>query len=76
MNLTSDSRTHIERLEYLSEIPTGFPVPRVPTAFVVDLSDPKFNLLDDDGNLFGVDVLVSGQVNYSFPPGNSYGFNK
>jgi hypothetical protein len=71
MNLTSDSRTHIERLEYLSEIPTGFLVPRVPTAFVVDLSDPKFNLLNDDGNLFGVDVLVSGQVNYSFPPGNS-----
>ncbi|KAJ6614279.1 hypothetical protein B0H10DRAFT_2436035 [Mycena sp. CBHHK59/15] len=66
MNLTSDSRTHIERLEYLSEIPTGFPVPRVPTAFIVDLSDPKFNLLDDDGNLFGVDVLVSGQDNDSW----------
>jgi hypothetical protein len=67
INLTRDSRTHIERLEYLSEIPARFPVPRVPTAFVVDLCDPKFNLLDDDGNLFGVDVLVSGQVNY-LPP--------
>ena len=48
MNLTCDYRTHVVRMEYLSEVPTGFPVPRKSPAFVIELSDPKFNIFDDN----------------------------
>ncbi|KAJ7210287.1 hypothetical protein C8J57DRAFT_1257203 [Mycena rebaudengoi] len=60
------------RIEYLSEIPTNWPVPRpdVPTAFVVDLSAKKFELYDDDGKLIPVDCLVRRQDNDSWR-GNS-----
>ncbi|KAJ7130976.1 hypothetical protein C8R46DRAFT_1235973 [Mycena filopes] len=63
---TSNARTYVERMEYLTELPSGFPVPRVSTAFVVDLSDPKFNILDNNGNLISVDVLVAGEDNDSW----------
>ena len=32
----------VKRIEYLSEIPYIFPIPKVPTAFIVDLQDEKF----------------------------------
>ena len=32
----------VKRVEYLSEIPYAFPIPKVPTAFIVDLQDEKF----------------------------------
>ena len=58
-SFTSDARTYVEHMEYPTELPTGFPVPRVSTAFVVDLSDPKFSILDNTSNLLSVDVLVA-----------------
>ncbi|KAJ7199781.1 hypothetical protein GGX14DRAFT_401075 [Mycena pura] len=60
-SFTSDAHTYVEHMEYLKELPTGFPVPRVSTAFVVDLSDPKFNILDNKGILLSVDVLIAGE---------------
>ncbi|KAF7371564.1 hypothetical protein MVEN_00011700 [Mycena venus] len=65
-SFTSDARTSVEQIEYLSELPTLWPVPRVRTAFVLDLSDPKFNILDENGSFIPVDVLVSGQDNDSW----------
>ncbi|KAJ7725532.1 hypothetical protein B0H16DRAFT_1718490 [Mycena metata] len=47
-SFTSDARTYVERMEYLTELPTGFPVPRVRTPFVVNLSDPKSDIFDED----------------------------
>ncbi|KAJ6582744.1 hypothetical protein B0H10DRAFT_2198444 [Mycena sp. CBHHK59/15] len=65
-----DARTHVERMEYLTELPSMWPVPRVATAYVVDLSDPTFNLVDNAGNLIPVDGLVKRQDNDSWH-GNS-----
>ncbi|KAJ6543436.1 hypothetical protein DFH09DRAFT_1282498 [Mycena vulgaris] len=65
-SFTSDARTRVEQIEYLSELPTLWPVPRVRTAFVLDLSDPKFKIPDENGSLIPVDVLVSGQDNDSW----------
>jgi hypothetical protein len=60
-SFTSDARTFIERIEYLSEIPSALPVlPR--TALVINLSDPKYNIFDDTGNLIPAEMLVSDQV--------------
>ncbi|KAJ6619092.1 hypothetical protein B0H10DRAFT_2371246 [Mycena sp. CBHHK59/15] len=69
-SFTSDAHTHVERMEYLTELPSMWPVPRVATAYVVDLSDPKFNLVDNAGNLIPVDGLVKRQDNDSLH-GNS-----
>ncbi|KAJ6555921.1 hypothetical protein B0H19DRAFT_1292773 [Mycena capillaripes] len=41
--LTADICSHVERLEFLTEIPTFWPVPRVPTVFIVDLSHAKWD---------------------------------
>ena len=35
----------MKRIEYLSEIPYIFPIPKVATAFIVDLQDEKFFIL-------------------------------
>ncbi|KAJ6580603.1 hypothetical protein B0H10DRAFT_1962514 [Mycena sp. CBHHK59/15] len=60
-NLTSDSRMYVENIEYLTEIPSVWPVPRVPTAYVVDLSAEKFRIYEG-GKLLPVDILIGQQV--------------
>ncbi|KAJ7452009.1 hypothetical protein FB451DRAFT_1283418 [Mycena latifolia] len=66
-SFTSDQRTYVEEIEYLTELSSGYPVPRVPKAFVIDCSDPKFNVLDKHGNLLPVDVLIiKGEDNDSW----------
>ncbi|KAJ7741845.1 hypothetical protein B0H16DRAFT_1861601 [Mycena metata] len=40
----------VRRVEYLTEIPSYFPVFREPTAIVIDMRHEKFNFYDTDGN--------------------------
>ncbi|KAF9489003.1 hypothetical protein BDN71DRAFT_1512533 [Pleurotus eryngii] len=48
----------VDRTEYLSEIPSYWPVPRIKTAYVMDLRDPKFDFCDAKGNLLAADALI------------------
>lgn len=52
----------VDSIEYLSDLPSYFPIPRDKRAFLVDLSDPKFNLYDNDGKLLSVDALIKSSV--------------
>ncbi|KAJ7663311.1 hypothetical protein DFH06DRAFT_1395515 [Mycena polygramma] len=65
-SFTSDARTFVERIEYFTEIPSVMPVPRRRTAFVLDCSAPKFDILDEHGTLIPVEVLAKGQDNDSW----------
>ncbi|KAJ6550772.1 hypothetical protein DFH09DRAFT_1086398 [Mycena vulgaris] len=65
-SFTSDARTYVDHMEYLTEIPSVLPVP---TAYVFDLSAAKFNLVDST-HLIPVDGLVKSKVNDSWT-GNS-----
>jgi len=40
----------VKRVEYLSEIPYIFPIPKVATAFIVDLQDEKFLIPKSEGD--------------------------
>ncbi|KAJ6625163.1 hypothetical protein B0H10DRAFT_1942752 [Mycena sp. CBHHK59/15] len=62
--LTSDLCSHVEQLEYLTEIPTFWPVLRVPTAFIVDLSHPKFDEYLDEK--YTVDAMLKDKDNNSW----------
>jgi hypothetical protein len=43
------------------------PISETPTAFVIDGSDPKFNIRDKHGNLYSIDALIKNKVSfYSF----------
>ncbi|KAF9492465.1 hypothetical protein BDN71DRAFT_1433241 [Pleurotus eryngii] len=48
----------MDRTEYLSEIPSYWPVPCIKTAYVVNLWDPKFDFCDAKGNLLAADALI------------------
>ncbi|KAF8161444.1 hypothetical protein B0H34DRAFT_840756 [Crassisporium funariophilum] len=48
----------VEVVESLSELPSYWPVPREKRAYVLDLSDPKFNLYEKNGKLMTVDALI------------------
>ena len=48
--------------EYISELPSYWPVPPNPRAYVVDLSDPKFDVYDKNGRLMTVDALIKNAV--------------
>ncbi|KAJ6542112.1 hypothetical protein B0H10DRAFT_1970741 [Mycena sp. CBHHK59/15] len=61
----------VQRVEYLSEIPSIWPIPETPTAFVVNLQDPKFEITDNAGNLYTVDALIKSNDNDSWRGGTS-----
>ena len=48
----------VERIEYLNDIPSYWPIPEVLVAYVLDLSDPKFDIRNKDGDLLPVDTLI------------------
>jgi hypothetical protein len=48
----------VDAVEYISDLPSYWPVPRNKRAYVVDLSDPKFNVYDKNGRLMTVDALI------------------
>lgn len=52
----------VERVEYLNQLPALWPILEQPTAFILDLRDPKYNLYDKDGDLYRVDALVKNKV--------------
>lgn len=52
----------VQRVEYLTEIPWVWPIPRIPTAFLLDLRDPKFNIMNKDGSLYRPDALIKNKV--------------
>ncbi|KAJ6545114.1 hypothetical protein B0H10DRAFT_2386324 [Mycena sp. CBHHK59/15] len=61
----------VQRVEYLSEIPSIWPIPETSTAFVVNLQDPKFEITDNAGNLYTVDALIKSNDNDSWRGGTS-----
>ncbi|KAJ7912742.1 hypothetical protein B0H13DRAFT_2659938 [Mycena leptocephala] len=48
----------VQRIEYLSQLPSVWPIPRVPTAFVIDLADERYNITDKDRDLLPVDCII------------------
>jgi hypothetical protein len=48
----------VERVEYLNDLPSYWPIPDVLVAYVLDLSDPKFDIRNKDGDLLPVDTLI------------------
>jgi len=50
----------VERIEYLTEIPSIWPVPRVATAYVLDLRDAKFHV-SEKGKILTADALIKNK---------------
>ncbi|KAF8908580.1 hypothetical protein CPB84DRAFT_1744207 [Gymnopilus junonius] len=48
----------VDCIEYLSALPSYWPVPRDNHAYLIDLSSPKFDLKDKHGKLLPVDTLI------------------
>ncbi|KAJ7456349.1 hypothetical protein B0H11DRAFT_2321631 [Mycena galericulata] len=71
--LSSDRRSNVERIEILTEIPTFWPVPLKPTAYIVDLSHSKWNKLLEE---FTVDALIKNKDNDSWTGNSGMGDSK
>jgi hypothetical protein len=52
----------IDRIEYLTTIPSLWPIPRIPTAFVLDLCDLKFLIFNKKRKLLTPDALIKNKV--------------
>jgi hypothetical protein len=54
----------VKRTEYLSDIPYIFPIPIVPTAFIVDLQDEKFLVPKSESDPMPLrpDALIKSKV--------------
>ncbi|KAJ7915225.1 hypothetical protein B0H13DRAFT_2658903 [Mycena leptocephala] len=48
----------VQRIEYLPELPSVWPIPRMPTAVVIDLADERYDITDNDGDLLPVDSMI------------------
>ncbi|KAF8996409.1 hypothetical protein BDQ17DRAFT_1429694 [Cyathus striatus] len=49
----------VDTVQYVKGIPTAWPIPHnAIIAYVLDLSDPKFNIRDENGNLIPIDTLI------------------
>ncbi|KAJ6550908.1 hypothetical protein B0H10DRAFT_2447027 [Mycena sp. CBHHK59/15] len=59
-------KVKVGRLEYVSGLPSIYPIHRVPTALIVNLEDPKYNIYDKDGVLHTVDFLIKNKDNDSW----------
>ncbi|KAJ7798865.1 hypothetical protein B0H14DRAFT_3156736 [Mycena olivaceomarginata] len=47
----------IERVEYLTKLPSLYPISEMPTAFVIDRQDPKFNITKNR-TMYTVEALI------------------
>jgi hypothetical protein len=56
----------IQCIEYLTEIPSVWPIPRVLTTFILDLHDPKYGIADTPGKLYQPDALIKNKVRQYF----------
>lgn len=52
----------MQRLEFLTEIPSIFAIHRNRNAFVLDLQDNKFEITDKNKNWYTVDALIKNKV--------------
>jgi hypothetical protein len=53
----------VEQLEYVFGLPSIYPIPTAPTAFLIDLSDSRFAIVSKrTGNLFTMDALIKNKV--------------
>lgn len=52
----------VQRVEYVDGLPSLIPLPEIPTAFVIDLNDPKFAIQNKQGHLYSADALVKNKV--------------
>ena len=52
----------VDYIEYLSALPTYWPVPRDKQAYLIDLSDPKYNIKNKNSTLLPVDALMKNSV--------------
>ncbi|KAG6884190.1 hypothetical protein C0992_006788, partial [Termitomyces sp. T32_za158] len=52
----------VDRIEYLTVLPSLWPIPRIPTAFVLDLRGSKYNFLNKKtGKPFSPDALIKNK---------------
>jgi len=54
----------VDYIEYLSALPTYWPVPRDKRAYLIDLSDTKYDVKDKNGKLLPVDALIKNSVRF------------
>ncbi|KAK6977676.1 hypothetical protein R3P38DRAFT_3295002 [Favolaschia claudopus] len=60
-------RVTVNRIEYLNGLPSIFPIPKTPTAFVINLHDPAFEILDErTGQFYALDALIENKDNDSW----------
>ena len=52
----------VDQIEYLTTIPLLWPIPQIPTAFVLDLRDLKFLIFNKKGKLLTPDALIKNKV--------------
>ncbi|KAJ6614525.1 hypothetical protein B0H10DRAFT_1950648 [Mycena sp. CBHHK59/15] len=65
-------KVNAQRIEYLSDLPSISPVHHIPTVFVVDLDNPKYDIRDPKtGELYTVDYLIRNLDNDSWESGGS-----
>ncbi|KAJ6475510.1 hypothetical protein C8R45DRAFT_1102787 [Mycena sanguinolenta] len=58
----------VDRVEYLTDLPSLYPIAETPTAFVVDLQDPKSHITKK-GALCSADALIKNKDNDSWEGG-------
>ncbi len=52
----------VDAVEYVSGLPSYWPIPQDRRAYMLDLSNPKFKIKDTTGKLKTVDFLIKNQV--------------
>ncbi|KAG6822985.1 hypothetical protein H0H92_011827, partial [Tricholoma furcatifolium] len=60
----------VDELETVTGLPLYWPVPRVKTAYLLDLSSDEHNIKDDNGNLLSVDALIKNKDQDSWTGGS------
>ncbi|KAJ7078716.1 hypothetical protein B0H15DRAFT_1000900 [Mycena belliarum] len=66
----------VQRVEYVDFLPSLYPVLAVPTAIVVDLAHPKYNIEDKHKQLRSIDALIKNKDNDSMSGNTGSGDSK
>ncbi|KAK6978061.1 hypothetical protein R3P38DRAFT_3120609 [Favolaschia claudopus] len=67
----------VKRIEYLEGLPSIFPIPKIPTAFVINLHDPEFDIVDPKtGQFYTPDALIKNKDNDSWRGNTGKGDSK
>ena len=57
---------YVDVLEFLTDLPSYWPIPRDRRAYIIDLSDPKYDITDKNGKLLTVNALIKNAVSCFF----------